>query len=761
MHPLPPARPDRGADALDERHNAAQETAHPQEDRVMRKTPRPIGVATWCALAIGLLGAGTGWGQTNSTLPEQSGTLDADAPRAGSPIVDLSGTERPVRAGDPVDQPTEEALARRAAAESPDCAVDLTVAEHLTNLYQRGTTDAEIDVVLRDAAQGQYLDQAELAEQAWADADIKNAILLIDQLEEAGVLTGVSINWRTPIDSMLNSGRFTDVRIGTDISGAEHTALDFDVETDNAYAAVAWGDTWTVERSPDMASNWFETSRFITTGYISGLDAAVVDEYLYIVYVDSGASWDGARFGRIRRCDVASGAQDWDYDTHVVGDAGFDHVIWEVSLCTNADEQDDRIYAFFLDSDGEVHYHYADHTGWIFYNGGVAATNASGGLDAAFAVDQVGYFLYVSYVDYLNDLHILRRSDSNVWEDMNVRDFSGYNKRTSISVYDTNIICAFEEYITDEYGIRYVISYNSGDSWAFGTIAAPDPDESFFAMADVTARGGAGTAVVYQQDDVTHDMLYVRQRGGYSSGAWEDPYTVNGYYTKQDTPTSINWLPPTDPGAIPYAYGILYVTTIDNCWFTREDGHYTSPGDDCDNPISFSVPGDLTYTSSESTCGRFNDYDDTAMGDYDGGEDLIYRMTVTSASTITISVEAVSNWAGVGVFTSSPPGMANCVAYATSYANPDVIEDLYLGAGTYYIMVDTWPSPNCTDFTMTVTSSGTCPEDLDGDGQVGQSDLGVLLSAYGNDDGGDIDGDGDTDQADLGQLLAAYGGPCP
>ncbi|MCK4873179.1 MAG: hypothetical protein KAS72_10675 [Phycisphaerales bacterium] len=49
------------------------------------------------------------------------------------------------------------------------------------------------------------------------------------------------------------------------------------------------------------------------------------------------------------------------------------------------------------------------------------------------------------------------------------------------------------------------------------------------------------------------------------------------------------------------------------------------------------------------------------------------------------------------------------------------------------------------------------PGDLDGDGDVDQADLGILLAAYGISDGGDCDGDGDTDQADLGILLANYG----
>jgi predicted outer membrane repeat protein len=50
--------------------------------------------------------------------------------------------------------------------------------------------------------------------------------------------------------------------------------------------------------------------------------------------------------------------------------------------------------------------------------------------------------------------------------------------------------------------------------------------------------------------------------------------------------------------------------------------------------------------------------------------------------------------------------------------------------------------------------------DFSGDGQVDQTDLGILLAYYGWSDGGDTDGDGDTDQADLGVLLGVYGEIC-
>ncbi len=59
--------------------------------------------------------------------------------------------------------------------------------------------------------------------------------------------------------------------------------------------------------------------------------------------------------------------------------------------------------------------------------------------------------------------------------------------------------------------------------------------------------------------------------------------------------------------------------------------------------------------------------------------------------------------------------------------------------------------------TLSFLDEDSIPGDIDGDGDVDQSDLGLLLVAYGISDGGDIDGDGDTDQADLSILLSNYG----
>jgi hypothetical protein len=54
-----------------------------------------------------------------------------------------------------------------------------------------------------------------------------------------------------------------------------------------------------------------------------------------------------------------------------------------------------------------------------------------------------------------------------------------------------------------------------------------------------------------------------------------------------------------------------------------------------------------------------------------------------------------------------------------------------------------------------------CQGDLDGDDDVDQSDLAILLGFYLSGPGGDLDGDGDTDQSDLAILLGKYLEPCP
>lgn len=61
---------------------------------------------------------------------------------------------------------------------------------------------------------------------------------------------------------------------------------------------------------------------------------------------------------------------------------------------------------------------------------------------------------------------------------------------------------------------------------------------------------------------------------------------------------------------------------------------------------------------------------------------------------------------------------------------------------------------------MVTAIGAACPADLDGDGQVGGSDVGVMLSQWGGPGSGDLDGDGSVGGADFGLLLSEWG-DCP
>jgi DNA-binding beta-propeller fold protein YncE len=100
-----------------------------------------------------------------------------------------------------------------------------------------------------------------------------------------------------------------------------------------------------------------------------------------------------------------------------------------------------------------------------------------------------------------------------------------------------------------------------------------------------------------------------------------------------------------------------------------------------------------------------------------------------------------------------------------AFSGPDgVIKRMNLDGGDPHTAIPDLGLPQDLTF---VSTGAPCPGDLDGDGEIGQSDLGVLLGDFGCESGGsgdcdgDIDGDGDTDQADLGVLLSRFGGPCP
>jgi hypothetical protein len=139
-------------------------------------------------------------------------------------------------------------------------------------------------------------------------------------------------------------------------------------------------------------------------------------------------------------------------------------------------------------------------------------------------------------------------------------------------------------------------------------------------------------------------------------------------------------------------------------------------GSDCASAIPVSIPGDYTYTDiGQTTCGLGDDYDATDMGLYDGGEDIIYEITVTSAQTnpTHFNLTADTTYTGMGLFDDCPDIGTLLVDVGSSSMDEEMFYT-FTSPGTYYLMIDTWPAPDCInsfDLTIEEYIPGMCPVD--------------------------------------------------
>jgi len=118
--------------------------------------------------------------------------------------------------------------------------------------------------------------------------------------------------------------------------------------------------------------------------------------------------------------------------------------------------------------------------------------------------------------------------------------------------------------------------------------------------------------------------------------------------------------------------------------------------------------------TNETTCCRGNEYTSlhTCASSYMDGEDFLYSYTPSANETVNINLTGTSSYTGVFVIRGCPdqPG-STCVSSATSSTGNPSLCGISLSAGiTYYIMIDTDPTPTCTPFNIQIypSMSPTC-----------------------------------------------------
>ena len=126
----------------------------------------------------------------------------------------------------------------------------------------------------------------------------------------------------------------------------------------------------------------------------------------------------------------------------------------------------------------------------------------------------------------------------------------------------------------------------------------------------------------------------------------------------------------------------------------------------------------LPYASgSQTTCGTVNNYS-TGSGAcntlYGGGEDYVYALNITSAPvTLNFALGGTGTYKIIQIFSGCPSPVGaptNCLANATTgFGTSTSLTQNFAANGTYYIVIDSWPTPACGTFTLGINLPPTCP----------------------------------------------------
>jgi len=189
--------------------------------------------------------------------------------------------------------------------------------------------------------------------------------------------------------------------------------------------------------------------------------------------------------------------------------------------------------------------------------------------------------------------------------------------------------------------------------------------------------------------------------------------------------------------ALLVSFGVMAQMTTEEVMFTRaleeqqirdhgpsidvpyEPNATRATGDDCVDPelINLST-GFVTWNDlGQTTCGRVDDYDQNfgtciTPAYYANGEDMVYELTLNNDMWLEFTFAPVETYSTFWVMESCPDvGAGNvCLFGKGEYANTPKIFLQEMTAGTYYIQIDSWPSPDCITFDLTIDEAPAPPQ---------------------------------------------------
>ncbi len=275
-------------------------------------------------------------------------------------------------------------------------------------------------------------------------------------------------------------------------------------------------------------------------------------------------------------------------------------------------------------------------------------------------------------------------------DDASVNGMMPYIDATGLTPGSTIYIRVWE-YGGDVNGTFGICVYNpdpdcSGTPAPGATTANPTGTVCISDAVTLSTSQTASCGLTYQWQSSPNNTVYTNIAGATSSTYVANPTTTT-WYRLQVTCTYSGLSATSTPVEVPVA------TTTSTC---------------ANATVISSIPYSAT---GMTTCCMGDDYNSTdACGSsYMNGEDYVFKYTPAADIIIDITLTGTLSYTGVFVTERCPDaGGASCVAQNTnSSGNPSLCGVSLDGGTTYYIIVDTYPSPDCTPFNISITNSSS------------------------------------------------------
>lgn len=336
------------------------------------------------------------------------------------------------------------------------------------------------------------------------------------------------------------------VRIGSH-SGVTETELAADESTGHLMAVLRYDepaqDCFTVHFSADSGMSWSQPYQKCSAhGLGDHVGAALVDDFLYVVYIDHVA----VNSLKVLRLRTSDGAYDSIYGNQTVFSAPVGESICNVTLTSNAVAFDNRLYLFAI-TEGSLRFFWTDENGgpWNEIATGVSDANCWF-LDAAF---NDGYWLGTTYnpiVAYQSDWDLF------LWRYHGTTGSEHFLFDGALPVFERpGAIAASHDELEAVYW-SYSYESKSCSSTTAGTLpicrAWGECDQDFASDVAVTSGGVFGT--VYAPDN--GECLF---RARDASGPWYGAATCHDSRPSLQGPMSVEPIPPFGP----FSFGVVAV----------------------------------------------------------------------------------------------------------------------------------------------------------------------------------------------------------